>query len=166
MNRAVWIAGVLCVVGAFNSSAARAPFARAGFIQLRLAEAVPGDRSRTLALRGSDERVTLAKQMVLDQSQVDSAAVAADAQQEGAWRVELCLTPWASKALARVTRENVGRRLGVIVGGELMVAPVVREPVALARLQIAAGLPRAEADSIAARVNEGLHGASLEPHRH
>jgi len=69
--------------------------------------------------------------------------------QMGRPQIDLALTAQATEAFARLTRENVGRRLAIVLDGELQTAPVIRSPIETGRAQIEGSFDTAEACKLA-----------------
>lgn len=67
--------------------------------------------------------------------------------------VNVILNEAGAAALLEATRNNVGRRIAIVVDGTVQVAPVVRAPIGGGRLGFTASSP-AEAEGVAARLSE------------
>jgi preprotein translocase subunit SecD len=52
------------------------------------------------------------------------------------YRIRVELAPAASQNLARVTRANVGRKVPIVIHGEVVMDPLVRDPIESGRLEI------------------------------
>lgn len=50
--------------------------------------------------------------------------------------IEFTFTPEAGSEFAALTRQNVGRRLAIVVNGRILTAPMVREPILSGKVQI------------------------------
>ncbi|MBE0544149.1 MAG: hypothetical protein IH623_22650 [Verrucomicrobia bacterium] len=64
-------------------------------------------------------------------------------------QIDFVLTPAGAAAFARVTRDNVGRRLAMVLDGEVQTAPVIRSPIDTGRAQITGDFDLAEAFGLA-----------------
>jgi preprotein translocase subunit SecD len=87
-------------------------------------------------------------------------AEAVEGQGAGGWMVEVALGPEDAAAFAEVTRKIAAEpeprnRLAVVVDGEVLSAPVVREAITAGRMQIAGSFTRDEAADLARRLGEG-----------
>lgn len=60
-----------------------------------------------------------------------------------------------AKRFYEITKHNVGRQLAVFLDGELITAPVIREPIAGGKAQISGGFTVQEARAIARNLNFG-----------
>lgn len=67
--------------------------------------------------------------------------------------VELTLNRRGSPQLARVTRQNIGRRLAILVNGRLVTAPLIDQEINSGRAYIGGPLTAEEVDDIAASIN-------------
>ena len=85
---------------------------------------------------------------------VESArAVPAD----GGAQVDFTLTPPGAKALAALTQDNVGRRIAILVDGQVVSAPLLREPISGGKGQITGSFNLAQAQELAARITAAAH---------
>ena len=76
--------------------------------------------------------------------------------QTGRPQINFRLTPAAVVAFARVTRENVGRRLAIILDGELYSAPVIMTAIETGNCQITGEFEPPEAMELAAMLESPL----------
>ena len=95
-------------------------------VQFRLAENKPGKDLEEMTVSGSDRKVYLHKESVLSHVDVETAEVQ---NRNTGFGVVITFTEAGRKKLAEVTKENVGRVMGIVVDGRLINAPVIREPV-------------------------------------
>ena len=75
--------------------------------------------------------------------------------QTGSPMISLRFNATGAKQFARVTSENVGRKLAIILDGKLYCAPVLREAISGGRAQITGSFSRDEAGLIANALNAG-----------
>ena len=54
------------------------------------------------------------------------------------YRLRVELRPAASRNLAQLTRANVGRKIPIVIHGEVVMDPLVRDPIVTGRLEISA----------------------------
>lgn len=69
--------------------------------------------------------------------------------------VNLAFDERGGAQLARLTSENVGRQMAVVLDDEVLMAPIINEPVLGGRLQVAGGFTVEEADRLAIILNSG-----------
>ncbi|MBG0817690.1 hypothetical protein [Planomonospora sp. ID82291] len=91
---------------------------------------------------------------------VKEVAEAEAVEGTGGWAVEVALGPEDAAAFAEVTGKVAAEpaprnRLAVVVDGEVLSAPVVREAITAGRVQIAGAFTRPEAADLARRLGEG-----------
>ncbi len=68
---------------------------------------------------------------------------------EGRPVVELTLTESGKEKFAQVTKENVGKRMGILVNGELVLVPVIQAPILNGKAIIDGKFTEEEAERIA-----------------
>ena len=84
------------------------------------------------------------------------AATAGADQATGMPVVSLTMSADSAAAFTAFTRENVGRRVALMVDGETVSAPVIREPIVGDVVQISGNMARPEeATALAARLASG-----------
>ena len=72
-------------------------------------------------------KLLLSRQVLLDESALEDAGILPPSfNPSNRWTVTLSFRPDAGKALAQYTGENVGRRLGIVWDGKLIMAPRIR----------------------------------------
>ncbi len=93
----------------------------------------------------------------LDGSAVKSAGAVVDAMSHTGenWQIEFTLTSEGSKAFGTLTRELVGRPLGIFFDGEEISAPNVNTPITGGHGQITGSFTKDEAVSLANYLNAG-----------
>ena len=96
-------------------------------------------------LRGSGRRYYLHKIPLVTNNDVIQARVV---ENRGTFDVELTFTPEGAARMQVATSSHYGKPLAIIVNGELLAAPVVRDTIS-SHLFIAAGFTRNEAQRIA-----------------
>lgn len=63
--------------------------------------------------------------------------------------VEVTFRPDAARRLARVTGENIGQQLAIVVDGKLISAPVIRDPIDGGRAYISGQFTQQQAEELA-----------------
>jgi preprotein translocase subunit SecD len=115
---------------------------RALVVRERRARRVPADRELLLGPRvGTDGRWVLhllEPGAVVSGEEVADAQVAADAG-SGLPYVMLELTSAGARKLESATRQHVGRRLAIVLNGEVLSAPVIMGPITAGRAQVTLG---------------------------
>lgn len=77
-------------------------------------------------------------------------------------QLELVWNSSGGKALARVTRELLGERLAIVLGGEVLVAPVIQSEIPGGRAEITGSFDTAEARRLLRAFRAGALPAVLE----
>jgi beta-lactamase regulating signal transducer with metallopeptidase domain len=67
-------------------------------------------------------------------------------------RIDFTLTPDGTRAFAALTRDNVGKRIAILIDGQVVSAPVVREAITGGKGQISGAFTEAEARDLAERI--------------
>ncbi|MFW5857118.1 MAG: protein translocase subunit SecD, partial [Planctomycetota bacterium] len=93
---------------------------------------------------------------------IRSARSSMDPNNPGFFTVNIRFDLEGGNRFARLTRDNVGRRLAIILDGELRSAPVVREPILNGRCEISGNFSEGEASELAVILKEGSLPVDLE----
>jgi len=117
--------------------------------EVRLAEEGPGLELDPATVRDSDERIYLHRQAVLTNGDIASAETTPDAI--GSFNVVVTLTRDGAARLSQISRQNIGRRLAIVLDGRVVIAPTLRSPISTSAV-ISGGYTKAEADRIAAGI--------------
>ena len=114
--------------------------------------------------RGATETLRIMKHVELDGTDVASATAYQNPGSDQ-WVVSVEFDREGQEKFWKLTRENVNRRIAIMLDGHLESAPIVREPIRRGRAQISAGnMSREEAEALARRIlgePEGLPQADL-----
>lgn len=73
----------------------------------------------------------------------------------GAPMVNIELDPESTRAFGKFTTENVGKSVELRVDGEVLSAPLIREPILGGKLQISGSMTMEDAERIAMRLRDG-----------
>ena len=101
---------------------------------------------------GTAETLNLESDVLLDHMAVKSAAVSNDFQ--GKRVILIKLTDAGSKRFGEITKRYVSKRLGIVIAGKLLVAPVVMEPIYNGAVQMSGDFTEKEASDLAAKLNK------------
>jgi preprotein translocase subunit SecD len=99
---------------------------------------------------GVTETLNLRKEPLLDETDVQSASVRTNAQNN--LEVAVVLTPAGTRRFAEATRQYAGRQLAMLVDGQVRMAPRVHEPITGSECVIAGVFTPAEAEGLAAAI--------------
>ncbi|UCD29691.1 MAG: hypothetical protein JSV03_04200, partial [Planctomycetota bacterium] len=112
-------------------------------------------RSLTDATYTIPETLNVRKEVLLDRNAVSSATV----QTQGPSRrpvIEVVLTEKGQKVFADITRQNVGKRLAIVVDGKLLAAPRIEMEVPGGRALIYGRFSVEFARELARKINNGV----------
>ena len=105
-----------------------------------------GSDDQSIAVRETNEFLSLEDKVLFTQADIASADLILDDYGNSAVKVQL--TDEASARFAALTAAGIGRRLGIVVNGELLTAPQIRERIPDGLLLIKGSLTKLEAETI------------------
>jgi preprotein translocase subunit SecD len=116
-------------------------------------------------LERSGRPVIVKKQVVLTGENLTDAQAGIDGQTQGA-TVNLSLDAKGSRIFADITRENINKRMAIILfekgKGEVVTAPVIRSEINGGRVQISGSMNTSEANDTALLLRAGSLAAPME----
>lgn len=119
-----------------------------------LAEDKPAKGTRAMTLPGTTEKIHVYTTLALDAKDVESASVERSLWMDREYRVTIALTYDGAQKLEKVTTDNVGKRLAILVGGKAVSAPIIRVPILDGSAVIEGGkMSEQEAKGLAAQIN-------------
>jgi preprotein translocase subunit SecD len=125
--------------------------------------AVPFGSERFLERNGRP--VIVKKQVILTGENLTDAQAGIDGQTQGA-TVNLSLDAKGSRIFADITRENINKRMAIILfekgKGEVVTAPVIRSEINGGRVQISGSMNTSEANDTALLLRAGSLAAPME----
>jgi preprotein translocase subunit SecD len=125
--------------------------------------AVPFNSERYLERNGAP--VIVYRQVVLTGESLNDAQAGFDSQTQEA-AVHLSLDAKGARIFRDVTRENVGRRMAILLfekgRGEVVTAPVIRSEIGGGRVQISGRMTTQEANDVALLLRAGSLAAPME----
>ncbi|MEO1990787.1 MAG: family 16 glycoside hydrolase [Pirellulales bacterium] len=152
-----------CAVVCFGSeslSGAKTNVVAGKKFELRIAHDEKNDSLLQAPVRGADEIIYLEPMCALNGDGLGYAAVVSD--QDGNPVISLVLTPAGEKSLLAITTNNLGKRLAVMVDGEVLSAPRLVEPLR-GRMIVTGRFSIQEATQIVHSMN-GVSGNWPSPH--
>ena len=99
-----------------------------------------------MTVPGSDQAVYISDDVVLSNNDVVSSRVIPG---EAGPQVEIVFTEAGAEKFAAVTKKNIMKPLAILVGGQLISAPIVRDQINGGKVKIAGFLSEQEARRIA-----------------
>jgi preprotein translocase subunit SecD len=127
-------------------------------LQLVLDE--PGDNSEAITNHASGsggETLYVQKTPLLDYTAVRSATITKNAS-SGAPEINVEFSPEGKALFAAITKENISRRLAIVLDGHLYSAPVIRSEISGGQAQITGSFTEEEAKELVAKINEAAIG--------
>lgn len=115
-------------------------------------------------LRNGEDRqpLLLEEKIALKGETVRDAKVDFDQMGFGQPRISLSLNSEGAKIFARLTQENVGRRLAIVLDDEILSAPNIREPILSGNAEITGMFTFDEASLLALSLRSGALPAPME----
>ena len=145
--------------GLFASGAAPQPTKAAPF-QLQLVQDAPGDNTEPMtnnASGGGRETLQVQKTPLLDYTAISSATVIRDPS-SGAPAISIEFSEEGKELFAAVTKENLNKRLAIVLDGQLYSAPVIRSEISGGKAQITGSFTEEQARELAAKINDAISG--------
>jgi hypothetical protein len=114
--------------------------------EVRLAEDKPGPGLREAKVSGSDQLVYLHDEVIVTNRDIESARVI---QTSGSSQYEVSIEFNAAGAekMRAATRNNIGKRMAILLDGQVVMVPVLRSPISAAAM-ITGNYTRAQAERI------------------
>lgn len=128
-------------------------------LQMRWVAESASAETEELELRGgSQEKLHVEKAVQLDASHVRLVGVVGSeaSDQPGSLRIALRLTQEGEARFAQITRGGKGRRLAILLGGQLWTAPLIREEITGGTLEISGNFTEGEAKALADAIRASI----------
>jgi RNA polymerase sigma factor (sigma-70 family) len=105
---------------------------------------------------GADgETLHVQKTPLMDFTAISSATVTTDLS-SGAPQINVELSDVGKELFAAVTKENINKRLAIVLDGHLYLAPVIRSEISDGKVQITGHFTEEEASELAAKINDAI----------
>jgi preprotein translocase subunit SecD len=121
-------------------------------VEFHLVDESPASNAPEMPVNGTDERVRLAPEVILDRGDIVSAQ-AQVSQFNQAYEVLITVAPEAAGRLRSVTADNIGKRLAIVIDGVVITAPVIQAQIADGQAVISGNFESQQAHDIADRLN-------------
>ena len=102
-----------------------------------------------------EEVLYMQKTPLLDQTAIASACLVTN-EQTGGPQIDITLAPQGASQLAKLTRENIDKRIAFFLNGQLCSSPVIMAEIASGKLQVIVPFPEEQAKQLVQRINEAL----------
>jgi preprotein translocase subunit SecD len=76
----------------------------------------------------------------------------------GAPQIDIEFSEVGQELLAAITKENLDKRLAIVVDGKLYSAPVIKSEIPGGKAQISGSFTEEEANKLAAKINDAVSG--------
>jgi preprotein translocase subunit SecD len=119
-------------------------------VEFRLAETAPAEGLIEATEAGSNKKVYLHKTAELTNSDIDGAKLGKNG--DGKPVVELSFTKDGGKKMAKMTGENTGKSLAILIDGKVIMAPRINDPIS-DRAMIDGRFTNEEAAKLIERIN-------------
>jgi SecD-like export protein len=110
-------------------------------VQFHLAESSPAPGLQEAKIQGSDQPIYVHKLAALTQKDIEKAAMGND--NSGSPAIDIFFTQDGAKKMAKLTSENIDKRLAIVVDGKTVSAPVIRSTIST-RAQISGSFSEKE----------------------
>jgi hypothetical protein len=101
------------------------------------------------------EMLNLQKTPLMDHTAIRSATVTKNAT-SGTPEIQVEFSPDGQELFAAVTRENINRRLAIVLNGQVFSAPMIRSEITGGKAQITGNFTEEEATELAAKINDAI----------
>jgi preprotein translocase subunit SecD len=120
-------------------------------LEFHIAEDHPDPDLTEIVFEPTGDIFYLHNEVLVNQFDVEFAAVV---MQQGQPAVELILTSEGAKKFKELTAQNVGKRCGMVLNGELLSAPIIRDTISGGRAIINGIFTKSVAETIAKSLNQ------------
>jgi beta-lactamase regulating signal transducer with metallopeptidase domain len=144
--------GSACATDLQPATAVAAPATGASGLTMRLIDdrADPATRPQAARVASPDGDLWLEREVPITGAMVSSAV--ANIDPDGRPIVKFALTPAGKSRFAELTRQNIGRRIAVLVDDKVVFAPVIRSQILNGSGEISGHFSVAEAKALAAAI--------------
>ena len=101
------------------------------------------------------EMLYVQRKVLLDQNDLKGTSVSAS-QSLAQPIIEIAFTDEGRRRFAVITRDNIDRRLAIIIGGKIYAAPVIRTEIPGGQAELSGDFTSAEAENLSNSINEAI----------
>jgi preprotein translocase subunit SecD len=126
--------------------------------QVQIVVDEPGQDSETMTNNASgarEETLYVQKTPLMDQTAVSSAAVTTDPT-SGAPQIDLEFSDVGRALFAAITKENINKRLAIVLDGQLYSAPVIRSEISGGRAVVTGAFTQQEARELVSKISQAI----------
>ena len=125
--------------------------------QLQLVLDEPGESSEPMTNNASGEIMHVQKTPLLDYTAIRAVIVTTNTA-SGAPQIDVEFSEVGKELFAAITKENINKRLAIVLDGHLYSAPVIRSEIAGGKAQISGAFTEKEAQELAAKISDAISG--------
>ena len=161
ITAALLLAGGTMTVALSSDTSAGGGNPAPSVFQFRLVLDAPSAKAdpMTIVRPGADakmaETLYVQKKVLLDQTDLKSASVITN-QPDGKPRIQITLTDAGAKRFAKVTHQNIGKRLAISIDGRLYSAPTIKSEIGGGLVEITGNFSEQQANDLAAKINQSV----------
>ncbi len=122
-------------------------------VQLVLDE--PGEDTEPMTNNAGGETLHVQKTPLMDYTAIRSATVTRN-ESTGAPEINVEFSEVGKELFAAITKENLNKRLAIVLNGHLYSAPVIRSEISEGKAQITGAFTDEEAQELAAKINDAI----------
>ena len=142
---AVILVGIVAVGSRSGARGSATVYAAVRF-EVRLAEDLPASGLREVRVSGASRSIYLHDEAVVTNADIEGSSVVAT-DNPSRFNIGVRFNPAGAEKMRRATTAHVGRPIAILIDGEVVMAPVIRDPIDGAAL-ITGDYTRAEAERI------------------
>jgi preprotein translocase subunit SecD len=125
--------------------------------QMQLVLDEPEEDTEPMTNNASGETMHVQKTPLMDYTAISSATVTTDPA-SGDPEINVELSDVGKELFAAVTKENLNKRMAIVLDGQLYMAPVIRSEITGGKVQITGHFTEEEASELAAKINGAIGG--------
>jgi RNA polymerase sigma factor (sigma-70 family) len=161
VTAALLLAGGAMTVALSSDTAAGDDNPSPSVFQFRLVLNAPSAKADTMTIVQPDtdakpaQTLYIQKKVLLDQTDLKSASVITNRPAGKPW-IQITFTDAGAKRFAKVTHQNIGKRLAIIIDGRLYSAPTIKSEIRGGQAEISGNFSEAEAQDLATKINQSV----------
>jgi RNA polymerase sigma factor (sigma-70 family) len=161
ITAALLLAGGATTVALSSDTSASNDNPAPSVFQFRLVLNAPSAKAdpMTVVQPGTDAKpaqtLYVQKKVLLDQTDLKSASVITNQPAGKPW-IQITFTDAGAKRFAKVTHQNIGKRLAIIIDGQLYSAPTIKSEIRGGQAEISGNFSEAEAQDLATKINQSV----------
>jgi hypothetical protein len=161
VTAALLLAGGAMTVALSSDTAAGDGNPAPSVFQFRLVLNAPSVKAEPMTIVQPDtdakpaQTLYVQKKVLLDQTDLKSASVITNQPAGKPW-IDITFTDAGAKRFAKVTRQNIGKQLAIIIDGRLYSAPTIRSEIRGGHAEIRGNFSEQEANDLATKINQSV----------